>query len=171
VPILGRYLRPLSVVAGLVGVISWSALAGAVADSGAVESAEPRVSLDLSHGWRFRQAAGLSGVESSAFDDSEWTAVELPHTWNRIGNEGTERSPLSNHVQGVGWYPSAVRHPWLIRDEKLLSPVRWGRCHRRCLAERTLSRQSRRSIFPIPFRCLGRDQTDRREPFGGQGRQ
>ena len=60
--------------------------------------------MDLRHGWRFRQAAGLSGVESSTFDDSQWTQVELPHTWNRIGNEGTERSPLTNNVQGVGWY-------------------------------------------------------------------
>jgi beta-galactosidase len=67
--------------------------------------------MDLSHGWRFRQEAGLSGVESGAFDDSQWTAVELPHTWNRIGNEGTERSPLTNNVQGVGWYRLRFRAP------------------------------------------------------------
>jgi beta-galactosidase len=67
--------------------------------------------MDLSHGWRFRQAAGLSGVESGAFDDSQWTGVELPHTWNRIGNEGTERSPLTNDVQGVGWYRLRFRAP------------------------------------------------------------
>jgi beta-galactosidase len=65
----------------------------------------------LSHGWRFRQDAVLSAVESSAFDDSQWTQVELPHTWNRIGNEGTERSPLTNDVQGVGWYRLRFRTP------------------------------------------------------------
>jgi beta-galactosidase len=77
----------------------------AFAQSGpAVDSSEPRVSMDLHHGWRFRQADGMSDVQNSAFDDSRWTQVDLPHTWNRIGNEGTERSPLTNSVQGVGWY-------------------------------------------------------------------
>ena len=84
----------------------------------------PRTMLDLGHGWRFRQADNLSGVESGAFDDSQWITVELPHTWNRIGNEGTERSPLTNDVQGVGWYrlrfrtppASAMRHYFLQFD-------------------------------------------------------
>ncbi len=67
--------------------------------------------MDLSHGWRFLQAAGLSGVESSALDDSQWSGVDLPHTWNRIGNEGTERSPLTNDVQGVGWYRLRFKTP------------------------------------------------------------
>jgi beta-galactosidase len=60
--------------------------------------------MDLSHGWRFRQADGLSDVQSGAFDDSQWNQVDIPHTWNRIGNEGIERSALTNAVQGVGWY-------------------------------------------------------------------
>jgi beta-galactosidase len=65
---------------------------------------EVRVTVDLDHGWRFKQSADLSGVESGKFDDSAWTAVNVPYTWNRLGNMGTERSPLSNTVQGVGWY-------------------------------------------------------------------
>ena len=65
---------------------------------------EARITVGLEHGWRFKQAADLAGVESGTFDDSGWTAVDVPHTWNRLGNPGTERSPLSNAVQGVGWY-------------------------------------------------------------------
>jgi beta-galactosidase len=65
---------------------------------------EPRVSLSLDHGWRFQQSDSVTGAENRGFDDSAWQAVDVPHTWNRIGNEGTERSPLSNNVQGVGWY-------------------------------------------------------------------
>ena len=42
------------------------------------------------------QLASVTGAEGRTFDDSAWSAVEVPHTWNRIGNEGTERSPLSN---------------------------------------------------------------------------
>jgi beta-galactosidase len=65
---------------------------------------EPRLVAPLDAGWRFTQDPHLSGVETPAFDDARWSQVEVPHTWNRIGNEGTERSPLSNNVQGIGWY-------------------------------------------------------------------
>jgi beta-galactosidase len=75
--------------------------------------------VSLGKGWRFKQDNLLSGsgVERPAFDDSAWDPVELPHTWNRLGNPGTERSPLSNLVQGVGWYrlrftiPAAMTGP------------------------------------------------------------
>jgi beta-galactosidase len=100
-------LRLVAAAAGLLAVLCRPLPLGAAprAGSGApVESGEPRVSVDLSHGWRFRQADGLSDVQSRAFDDSQWSSVDVPHTWNRIGNEGAERSPLSNSVQGVGWY-------------------------------------------------------------------
>ena len=65
---------------------------------------EPRVLVSLDHGWRFQQSASVTGAEGRTFDDSAWSTVEVPHTWNRIGNEGIERSPLSNDVQGIGWY-------------------------------------------------------------------
>jgi beta-galactosidase len=120
-PISRRHLRLVAAAAGFLAVLcrpvslgavlqpgaagSDAAGSGAAADSSApVESGAPRVSMDLSHGWRFRQADGLSDVQSGAFDDSRWTQIDVPHTWNRIGNEGTERSPLTNSVQGVGWY-------------------------------------------------------------------
>jgi beta-galactosidase len=96
----------------MLGVLCWPVLAAkAAAVEAPVPSGEPRVSADLSRGWRFRQADGLSDVPSSAFDDSQWTATEIPHTWNRIGNEGFERSPLSNNVQGVGWYRLRFKTP------------------------------------------------------------
>ena len=65
---------------------------------------EPRVSVSLDQGWRFQQSGSVAGAENRGFDDSAWQAIDVPHTWNRIGNAGTERSPLSNSVQGVGWY-------------------------------------------------------------------
>jgi beta-galactosidase len=69
-----------------------------------VFAAEPRVSVSLDHGWRFQQSAAITGAEKRNFDDSAWQALDVPHSWNRIGNAGTERSPLSNSVQGIGWY-------------------------------------------------------------------
>ena len=65
---------------------------------------EPRVSISLDHGWRFQQSAAVTGAENRDFDDSAWQALDVPHTWNRLGNAGLDRSPLSNSVQGIGWY-------------------------------------------------------------------
>jgi len=79
-------------------------LATAVLPARGAEVSEPRVTVPLSSGWRFKQASGLSGVERPELDDSAWSQVTIPHSWNHLGNEGTERSPESNSVQGTGWY-------------------------------------------------------------------
>ena len=88
-----------------------AALAFAGAFSGIAQAEDVRAAVTFEHGWHFKQAADLTGVESGSFDDSGWTAVDVPHTWNRLGNEGTERSPLSNTVQGVGWYRLKFKTP------------------------------------------------------------
>jgi len=72
---------------------------------------DARTIAPLDAGWRFAQAPDLSGVEAPAYDDARWISVDLPHSWNRIGNDGTERSSLSNNVQGVGWYRLHFKPP------------------------------------------------------------
>ena len=62
------------------------------------------VEMDLDHGWRFQQSNTVTGAEDPNFDDSVWSKVDVPHTWNRLGNDATTRSSLTNTVQGVGWY-------------------------------------------------------------------
>ena len=79
---------------------------------------EPRLIAPLNTGWRFVQAPDLVGAEAPAFDDAHWSPVELPHTWNRIGNEGIERSPLSNNVQGVGWYRLHFKPPQALAGSR-----------------------------------------------------
>jgi beta-galactosidase len=74
-------------------------------------AAEPRVVVGLEDGWRFKQSAGLRGVERPGFDDAKWQRVSLPHTWNRVGNQGSERSPETNTVQAVGWYRLHFKTP------------------------------------------------------------
>jgi beta-galactosidase len=59
--------------------------------------------LSLNHGWRFVQA-NPDGAQAEHFDDRGWTPLDVPHTWNRLGNFGTERVPESNSTQGLGWY-------------------------------------------------------------------
>jgi beta-galactosidase len=79
---------------------------------------EPRMVVPLDAGWRFTQGSDLRGVEAAAFDDSHWSRVEVPHTWNRIGNDGVERSPLSNNFQGVGWYRLHFKSPHVTADSR-----------------------------------------------------
>jgi beta-galactosidase len=103
----------------IVAVVALSGVQGAVgaaspassAVGASVPAAAVRQQVPLESGWRFKQAAGLSGVEAPQFDDAGWEQVTVPHTWNRIGNEGYERSPESNNIQGTGWYRLKFRSP------------------------------------------------------------
>ncbi len=63
-----------------------------------------RQSVDLAHGWHFRFGGDATGVTAPGFDDSGWQTIDLPHTWNRMGEYSTTRSPATNNAHGVGWY-------------------------------------------------------------------
>ena len=61
--------------------------------------ANPRAELSLDFGWRFIRQ-DVASAQAPAFDDSGWTAVDLPHTWNNLdGQDGG-----SNYYRGAGWY-------------------------------------------------------------------
>src|SRR5947209_2995138 len=60
----------------------------------------PPSSLPLSGAWRFAvdpDAVGeQQGWAAPGFDDSEWRAVSVPHTWNVM--------PEHTNYDGFGWY-------------------------------------------------------------------
>lgn len=59
-----------------------------------------RVAVSLNPGWSF-QRSDVVGAEKPEFDDSAWTKLDLPHTWNAIdGQDG----PTTPYYRGVGWY-------------------------------------------------------------------
>jgi beta-galactosidase len=59
----------------------------------------PREEQTIVSGWKFH-LGDVDGAEAEAFDDSGWTLVELPHTWNaRDGQDGG-----NNYFRGTGWY-------------------------------------------------------------------
>jgi beta-galactosidase len=56
-----------------------------------------RSDVALDDGWRF-SARDFSGAEAPTFDDSGWSRVTLPHSWNPSdGEKGAD-------FGGVGWY-------------------------------------------------------------------
>ncbi len=59
-----------------------------------------RVDAVLDSGWRFIQQ-NVSGAQATNFDDSSWTNVNLPHTWDiPDGQDG----PSTTYYRGIGWY-------------------------------------------------------------------
>ncbi len=91
-----------------VRLASTAAMACALASPG---FAAPRQSTDLAGGWRFHYGDDVPGATQAVFDDSGWQQINLPHTWNRLGEYGTARSAQANDQQGVGYYRRTFRVP------------------------------------------------------------
>jgi beta-galactosidase len=50
-------------------------------------------------GWRFIRQ-DVADAQNSNFDDSAWSVINLPHTWNNLdGQDGGK-----NYYRGIGWY-------------------------------------------------------------------
>ncbi|HVU32771.1 MAG TPA: glycoside hydrolase family 2 TIM barrel-domain containing protein [Opitutaceae bacterium] len=62
--------------------------------------AAARERLPLDQGWRFALRPPGGGMNEPAFDDSSWSKVDLPHTWNAVDGEDGG----ANYVRGDGWY-------------------------------------------------------------------
>jgi beta-galactosidase len=80
--------------------------------------AQPRTVIGLQNGWLFKQGPEAGEAQTATFDDSRWTKVTLPHTWNRIGNSGMTRAPESNNFRGVSWYRLRFPTPAAFRDRR-----------------------------------------------------
>jgi len=60
--------------------------------------ASDRMDINLDPGWRFIRQ-DVAGAQASSFDDSSWTNLNLPHTWNNLDGE-----QYGGYYQGIGWY-------------------------------------------------------------------
>lgn len=64
-----------------------------------------RHTISINNGWKFYKGTA-SGAQAVAYNDTAWTAVDLPHTWNaEDGQDGG-----SNYYRGDGWYRREI--PW-----------------------------------------------------------
>jgi beta-galactosidase len=84
--------------------------------------ASPRVVYNFNPGWEF-SFGDTAGAEQPGFDDSAWTSVSLPHTWN---DKDTYRA-LINHsggdqsekLIGIGWYRKHFKLPASAEGQKI----------------------------------------------------
>jgi beta-galactosidase len=60
--------------------------------------ASNRVDTLIDAGWKFNKG-DVSGAQTSTFNDSGWSGVTLPHTWNNIDGENG-----GNYYRGISWY-------------------------------------------------------------------
>ena len=89
---------------------AWPALLlmlAAVCGIAPAQAAE-RIVLPLAQDWRFRLGAETADAARPDYDDSGWSRVDLPHSWNRIGEYRLQRSAGTANAQGVGWYRLAL---------------------------------------------------------------
>lgn len=69
-----------------------------------------RVDLNFNYDWKFIKG-NPSGAQNVGFDDSQWSAVSLPHTWNDLDryrewiSSNAIYSPTTGPVQPPGDYP------------------------------------------------------------------
>ena len=87
--------------------------AGAIGSKFAVP-ASPRAVYNFNPGWKFT-FVNTAGADAPAFDDSAWTSVSLPHTWNEtdsyrayISHSGGDQS---EKMMGLGWYRKHFKLP------------------------------------------------------------
>jgi beta-galactosidase len=83
-------------------------------EEGAARSAsDPRFEQSLNSGWKFH-LEDVPAAEAEVLDETGWTAINLPHTWNAAdGQDGG-----GNYFRGTGWYRQHFRAPaaWTNRQ-------------------------------------------------------
>src|SRR5437879_7322068 len=79
-------------------------------------SATPQVrqSSNLDAGWKFLRS-DASGAQAPTFNDSTWSTVTVPHTWNALdGQDGG-----NNYYRGIGWYRKHLTPSATLTGQKL----------------------------------------------------
>lgn len=83
--------------------------------------ASPRATYNFNPGWKFIREEVPDAVKPD-FDDTAWTIVSTPHTWNDvdsyrslISHSGGDR----NAISGIGWYRKHFKLPAGAKDGKV----------------------------------------------------
>jgi beta-galactosidase len=91
------------------------------AESQFTPPASPRVTYNFNPGWKYIRQ-DVPGADNPAFDDSTWTNVSLPHTWN---DADSYRALISHGggdqtiYEGIGWYRKHFKMPAGTEGQKV----------------------------------------------------
>jgi beta-galactosidase len=80
-------------------MLCWLPGAGGLVHGQSIRLANNRADVSLNDSWVFN-LGDAAGAQSNHFNDSSWTPVSIPHTWNNLdGQDGGD-----NYYRGIGWY-------------------------------------------------------------------
>ncbi|MDX3645472.1 glycoside hydrolase family 2 protein, partial [Streptomyces sp. MB09-02B] len=100
--------------AGVLASLAGIPLAGSASAATTYTAPDPRVWIHLNNGWRFIRS-DVTGAQTPGFNDSGWTSVTTPHTWNAVdGADGA-----NNYHRGVGWYRRHYTVPSTMAGKRL----------------------------------------------------
>ncbi len=96
--------RPSGIIRILLFVMVSEGISFDSASASVAASASPRTILDFDEDWHFSKGDFATAMVS-AFDDSGWRAVNLPHDWSSEGPFSAEYGSGNGYAPGgVGWY-------------------------------------------------------------------
>jgi beta-galactosidase len=84
--------------------------------------ASPRAVYNFNPGWKFIRE-DMTNAEQVAFDDSKWSDVGLPHTWNDVDSYRAFISHPGgdqNIYLGIGWYRKHFKLPASAEGQKII---------------------------------------------------
>ena len=76
----------------------------------------PRFKYNFNSDWKLLTAGSTTNASSPTFDDSTWTPVVLPHTWNE---DEAFRVSIANLSTGVVWYRKHFKVPASTQGKKI----------------------------------------------------
>lgn len=82
----------------------------------ATEAQAQRETQTLNNGWKFLQG-DCPAAADSALDDSAWTTVHLPHTWN------TDAYTHKDYYRGPGWYRRRLTLPRGWKEKQIFLKI------------------------------------------------
>jgi beta-galactosidase len=100
--------------AGVLASLAVIPPAGSASAATTYTAPDPRVWIHLNSGWRFIRS-DVAGAQTPAFNDSGWTSVTTPHTWNAA--DGADGG--NNYYRGVGWYRRHYTVPSELAGKRL----------------------------------------------------
>ena len=92
----------------------------------ATPASAQRTTQSLANGWKFQQNSAMTGPEQPSYNDSSWTTVSVPHTWNRVGYYLNQTVPHQNTAanenlyQGNAWYRISFSPPPMMNKRVFL---------------------------------------------------
>jgi beta-galactosidase len=106
----------------LAAILFCGGVSASAADAKFTPPASPRATYNFNPGWKFIRE-DVTNAEQVAFDDSKWSDVGLPHTWNDVDSYRAFISHPGgdqNIYLGIGWYRKHFKLPASAEGQKII---------------------------------------------------